>query len=97
VRYKEIGGAVADNSIRFEDLVLTLVQVLRTAPTKGGIRNALHHMWGYVSEVPNCRVHGNMNAWSLKRLLSVIQENVRITEQPYLANSTALSDLMVWL
>ena len=94
-RYKEFGKRVATQSVSFEQLTLELVELLRAPPSKGGIRNALQHMWGHVSNVsaPN----GNIDSWSLQRLLLLTQENAKKSNEPYLSNSTALSDLMVWL
>jgi uncharacterized protein YbgA (DUF1722 family) len=94
-RYKEFGKRLATQSVGFEQLALELVELLRTQPSKGGIRNALQHMWGHVSHVSEHK--GNIDSWSLHRLLLLTQENVRQSNEPYLTNSTALSDLMVWL
>ncbi|MCW8834163.1 MAG: DUF1722 domain-containing protein [Colwellia sp.] len=94
-KYKEIGARVAIKGVSCEELALELVELLRVEPSEGGIRNALQHMWGYVSGVSNYR--GNIETYSLKKLLMLIQKNVRKSNDPYLTNSTALSDLMVWL
>ncbi|MCW8888903.1 MAG: hypothetical protein OQK25_07565, partial [Gammaproteobacteria bacterium] len=76
---------------------IELVKLSRIPPDERGIRNALQHMWGYISEVPNSNCKGDINSWSLKKLLTLTQENVKISKEPYLTNSTALSELMVWL
>lgn len=96
-KYKEIGQKVSSKTINFETLSMELVKLLRIPPCEGGIRNALQHMWGYVSDVPNVNCKGNIESWSLKKTLILTQENVRISKEPYLTNSTALSELMVWL
>ncbi|MDH5326964.1 MAG: DUF1722 domain-containing protein [Gammaproteobacteria bacterium] len=95
--YKEIGRKVSGKSIDFDTLSMDLVSWLRTPPQASGIRNALQHMWGYVSQVSNENCKGNIKFWSLKKLLTLTQENVKISKDPYLLNSTALSELMVWL
>jgi hypothetical protein len=96
-RYRGIGMGVSSGEVTFEDLSTELVELLRTPPEEGGIRNALQHMWGYVSEILNSRCKGNMESWSLKMLLVHTQENARKSKQPYLMESTSLSELMVWL
>jgi len=95
-RYKDIGQAVADHSIEFARLVLSLVEFLRIPPGEGGIRNALQHMWGYVSHV------GEQNnsiaaEGSLMSLLQAIQQNAKQRDERYILQSTSLSELMVWL
>ncbi|WP_158969706.1 DUF1722 domain-containing protein [Paraglaciecola sp. L3A3] len=94
-RYKMFGKMVATQSVSFETLALELVDLLRVPPSEGGIRNALQHMWGHVSDVSEQQ--GCIDKWSLQKLLLCIQENVKKSNEPYLTNSTALSDLMVWL
>ena len=76
---------------------MELVEILRIQPGEGGVRNALQHMWGYVSEVDNENNNGNVESWSLKKLLALTQENVQKVNEPYLSQSTALSELMLWL
>lgn len=95
--YKEIGRNVSNKGIDFKQLSRELVDTLRRQPDEGGIRNALQHMWGYVSEVPNDKNNGRIASWSLKKLLTMTQENAIRSKQPYLLNSTALSELMAWL
>jgi len=96
-KYKEIGLKVSYKDTSFECLSLELVKTLRTPPGEGGIRNALQHMWGYVSEVQNANNDGNIESWSLQKLLTITQENAIKSNEPYLTKSTALSELMVWL
>ena len=94
LRYKEIGRKIANKNIDMQELSIELVELLRTAPNIGGVRNALQHMWGYVSDVSENK---NIKSWSLKTLLKRIQENTKATKQPYLTHSTALSELMLWV
>lgn len=94
-RYKEIGCEVAADRIAFPDLAVEMVDWLRVRPQPGGIRNALQHMWGYLSEGAGDRqavVQG-----SLPVLLHRVQKATLEHGQPYLLQSTALAELGVWL
>ncbi|MCG2634950.1 MAG: YbgA family protein [Gammaproteobacteria bacterium] len=95
--YKNIGRGLASKKIGFEYLSMELVKTLRIPPSEGGLRNALQHMWGYVSDVQNNNSDGDIDSWPLKKLLTLTQENVKKSNVPYLAMSTALSELMVWV
>ena len=78
----------------FSEIVLRVTELLQQQPTKGGIRNALQHMWGYVSKQDP--VEGRVvGSWSLDQFLIEIQQ--RATASPYILASTALSELQVWL
>ncbi len=96
VKYREIGRKVADRDIDLRQLALELVALLRIRPGEGGIRNALQHMWGYVSEGKK-PAGVSMEHWPLRRLLRQTQENARELNAKYLLQSTALSELMAWL
>lgn len=96
--YKKIGADVARISPRddFSGLACLLVESLRTPPSQGGLKNALQHMWGYVSdryEGPRDAVSGR----SLGHLLARIQDLTIRHRQPYLMESVALSELAVWI
>lgn len=94
--YRKIGSHVARGLMKFDDLSLILVEILREQPPTGGIRNALQHMWGYVSN--SIRDKGaHVSKWSLRELLFKIQDRAKTEGICYLLHSTALSDLMVWL
>lgn len=95
-RYREIGRLIADREIDFDRLSKLLIDILRTPPSKGGIKNAVQHMWGHVSD------HGKddkseVESWSLRRLLSNTQQRAMASKEPYLLGSTALSELMAWI
>lgn len=96
--YKSIGSLVSktDSAEVFCDLARTLSQILRVPPSEGGIRNALQHMWGYVSEFSQLP-EGTFEQWSLKELLEEIQERAVKHNEAYLLSSTALAELMVWI
>lgn len=95
-RYQALGSALAGGSgtLSFADLALELVGLLRKPPSLGGIRNALEHMGGYV------RQEGSPLPSALedpRALLAAIQERAVQGGVRYLLESTALSDLAVWL
>jgi len=90
--YKELGGEVAHGKFSddIEGLALLLTTTIRIRPTAGRLRNALLHMWGYVSE------EGMQPAASDAKLLMDIQALALEQERDYLLASTALSGLAVW-
>jgi hypothetical protein len=94
--YSTLGRKVAANGCEFDALATLLVEQLRQAPTMGGIRNALQHMWGYVADNHNGR-RADTAAWSAARLLGEIQRRVVAGGSTYLLSSTALAELMAWL
>ena len=73
-----------------------LVETLRSRPSEGGIRNALQHMWGYVKDV-DFRIQCRVDSWSSPRLMQTIHQRVKIAEEPYLLQSTALGELNAWI
>jgi len=96
-RYKTLGPMVAKMNPHedFSDLALELTLALRYAPSKGGLTNALQHMWGYVSQ--ECGTHTQaIQHWSLKKLLIKTQQLALQTKQPYLRHSTALSEFALF-
>ncbi len=95
-KYKKIGRGISSRKISFESLALELVEILRIPPTEGGIRNAVQHMWGYVSG-EHKGGSNDIESWSLKKLLIFTQENAKKINEPYINKSTALSELMAWL
>lgn len=95
-KYKEIGRAVSKQEIDFHTLSLLLVEILRIQPGNGGIRNAIQHMWGYVSEI-NEQNRRNVESWSLQQLLYATQKITMEANEPYITKSTALSELMAWI
>lgn len=95
-RYRRIGQDVAKARLGFDELALQLTGILREPPSEGGVRNAVQHMWGYVSDAANS-ARSDMTSWSLVRLLSETQKGAKDNRVSYLTHSTALSELMVWL
>ena len=94
--YRGIGRDVAHGKCGFSELASLLTEILRIPPNEGGIRNALQHMWGYVSH-NKYQKQSDLNNWSLKELLTETQKRAKKQNEQYLMASTALSDLMVWL
>ncbi|MDH5256980.1 MAG: DUF1722 domain-containing protein [Gammaproteobacteria bacterium] len=94
--YKSIGRKVT--TLKGDNLSISsqLVEILRVPPSAGGIRNVLHHMWGYVSDLYNGNKAG-INQWSLERHLKEIRTLAVSSENQYLLSSTALGELGAWL
>ncbi|KHE90706.1 MAG: DUF1722 domain-containing protein [Candidatus Scalindua rubra] len=80
----------------FSELAKIVTELLRTPPSIGGMRNALQHMWGYVSDF-HYTLKGEVELWSLSRLMEEIQLRSLASKDPYLTSSTALSELKVWM
>lgn len=94
--YKKIGREVAETGVDLSELTTSLTEILRNSPTKGGVINALQHMWGYVSDYsPN--IKSEVESWSAKRLLKEIQNRTITNKESYLTASTALSELKLWV
>jgi len=94
--YSTLGRKLATNARGFDEIAMLLVEQLRLAPSAGGIRNALQHMWGYVND-GRLGQRGNTAAWSAARLLREIQQRAVAAQTDYLLSSTALTELMAWL
>ncbi len=94
--YKEIGSNVAVTNVQFEDLSELLVEKLRDIPEPGTTRNAVLHMWDYVSG-PEGDKRILPDSLTTLKLLSIVQQRSMKRNVSYLINSTALSELMVWL
>jgi uncharacterized protein YbgA (DUF1722 family) len=96
--YKSIGRWVASRKAGsgMNDLYPELVSLLRLPPGEGNLRNAIQHMWGYVSSYA---------PWSEKmveqkntlNLLRRIQRLAFLHDIVYLKESTALGELPAWL
>ena len=95
--YKKIGKQVAGTAgTEYTALAALLTETLRTAPSAGGIRNALQHMQGHVSEyIPNSEQKSK--AGTLGEVLHRVQQGALAKQEPYLLASTALSELEVWI
>jgi len=91
--YSQIGPEVAHGIYRhnMEALAEKLVITLRLRPSPGHLHNALQHMWGHVSD-ESTPVPNNNAA-----LMQSIGKLVIQKQEPYLLNSTALSELQAWV
>ena len=98
LRYQEIGRRVAGmpSSQNYAELSQQLIEILRSRPSTGGIRNSLQHMWGYVS-AEYAGEKKNLHKWPLQKLLTEIQKLATATNESYLISSTALAELAVWI
>jgi hypothetical protein len=96
--YKEIGPTVAQMkpSQDFSDLALYLCKILRQPPHLGNMRNALLHMWGYVSDNNDTDL-SDINSWALQKLFRHVQKKALTSNHTYLLESIALSELKVWI
>ena len=79
----------------FSKLAKVTAELLRKAPSVGGIRNALQHMWGHVNmEADKGR---NISSGLPFKLLQEIQQRALDKNASYLLQSTALSELKAWI
>ena len=97
VKYKKLGQDIAGSKRCFEDLAQLLTELLRTEPSAGGIRNAVQHMWGHISKSISPREKPEVASWTTVRLLKKTQAKAVAAAEPFLLNSTALSELACWL
>ncbi len=96
--YKSIGIRVGKNKNPFyiDELLYLLSKELRTIPKEGGIRNALQHMWGYISKYSMIK-KSEVNNLSLTSLYHEIRKHTLARKQEYLMQQTALSELEMWI
>ncbi len=94
--YRKLGRDVSVMNPDFSEFTKMVTEMLRRPPSRGGLRNALQHMWGHVSDWPSAP-KGDVESWSLSRLMKEIQRCALASEEPYLTSSTALSELKVWI
>jgi hypothetical protein len=96
--YRKLGRDVSGMKPHqdFSELAKVVTELLREPPSIGGLRNALKHMWGHVSDCLFVQ-KGEVESWSLSRLLEEIQSCALSSKEPYLTSSTALSELKAWI
>jgi hypothetical protein len=92
--YRDIGRRVARmrRGSDIHPLALELVELLRRAPDPGSLENALEHMWGHVRRLAGHRTAGLSGSALLER----IRREALASGEPYLVQSTALSELSPW-
>jgi hypothetical protein len=78
------------------DLARDLVLLLRERPTAGRLANAVEHMWGHVSRRATPEEAASA-AGGAAEMLAVTQKLAIGHNESYLVESTALSDLAVFL
>ena len=95
--YKKIGRSVSNIKPNdpFSSLVVDLIELMKAKPLKGGLRNALQHMWGYFKK--DNLVDIDVESLSLIELLNIIQKLAYQKKEKYILESTALSDFEVWV
>jgi hypothetical protein len=95
--YKRIGTWVASkrNLRAIDDLALELTTLLRQPPNTKLVRNALLHMWGYVSEY-SAMINSDIDSIPVMKLLKRVQQLALSNSAQYLVHSTALSELGAW-
>jgi hypothetical protein len=93
---RRIGAVVAarNSAMSLERLAREVVEILRVPPPKGRLLNALQHMWGYVSEF----ARPTAADWQAPLVVLTAIRTLTVRHQiRYLLESTALSDLQVWI
>jgi uncharacterized protein YbgA (DUF1722 family) len=96
--YKRNGRWVASRKMDngMIDLYKACVSLLRCPPGEGNLRNAVQHMWGYVS--PYSSFAGKtIESKTTRSLLKEIQRLVFLHNIVYLKESTALGELQAWM
>lgn len=98
--YGEIGRSIIRSGplSEYTELIKEITFLLNTRPNKGGIRNSLHHMWGYINK-PYLKENKKppVQPDDLKKMLEIIQMSTVKYKISYLLSSTALSELMLWI
>ena len=96
--YKRFGRLVSSikTSNGIIDLYPELLTLLRCPPSEGNLRNAVQHMWGYVSSYSSF-VGKTIESKTTRSLLIEIQRLVFLHDVVYLKESTALSELQAWM
>ena len=96
--YKSIGRWVASRKAAsgISDLYPELVSMLRLPPGEGNLRNAVQHMWGYVSSYKSLSGE-TIERRPIRGLLKEIKRMVFLHNIVYLKESTALGELQAWI
>jgi hypothetical protein len=89
---RRLGPLVARQGVSMEDLAGVLVALLRLAPGPGRMRNAVQHLYGYISD----RTDLDSEQADFTSLLREIGRLARELKIKYLLESTALSELLGW-
>ena len=68
-----------------------MIETMRPEPQNGRLRNALNHMWGYVSDSQHHMPEQD------GELMQLIRQQAIVQQKRYLLESTALSELSIWI
>ncbi len=90
--YRDLGREVAENRISIQHLADKLVGILRWSADEKSLKNAIDHMWGYVSQ----HSRANPNQMELSDRLEEIRRLSIGHQVTYLIQSTALGELGYW-
>ncbi len=96
--YKYLGGwsASRKSGKGISDIYPELVSLLRCPPVEGNLRNAVQHMWDYVS--PSASLSGKaIERKTTRGLLAEIRRLAFLHDVVYLKESTALGELQAWM
>ncbi|MDH5387184.1 MAG: DUF1722 domain-containing protein [Gammaproteobacteria bacterium] len=95
--YQRMGKRLArqTGANQFNDVALELNTLLRQPPDEKLIKNALLHMWGYVSGYSPVSAEAVI-ALPKHQLLPTIQQLALANKVSYLLESTALAELCAW-
>lgn len=92
--YRQTGPAVARGTIGLDTLAAWLEARLVRAPSPGGLRNAVEHMWGHVSDrAGTSRSALGDEPWTL---LEEIGREAVSQDNRYLLEQVALTELFGW-
>ena len=91
--YTTLGSEVAHGKYRddMRGLANLMIETMRTEPQTGRLRNALNHMWGYVSDSQHHMPEQD------EELMQLIRQQAIVQQKHYLLESTALSELSIWI
>ncbi|OQX27582.1 MAG: hypothetical protein BWK80_04485 [Desulfobacteraceae bacterium IS3] len=89
--YKKYGKSVARKEISFEQLSYEMTAYLRMPTSTPSLRNALFHLWGYVSDFSSFKL--SESDFICFDLLKEIQRQSLLHNVSYLIFSTALGEL----
>lgn len=92
--YRQTGPKVAQGGIDFETLMVKLDAWLSQPPGPGGLRNAVEHMWGHISDQAK-HTRADIVDEPFVLLAKVGCEAVRQNNR-YLLEQTALTELFGW-
>ncbi len=94
--YRRTGRSLArlTEAPSLEELALPLTGYLRKRPSRGGLTNALQHMWGYLREF--ARTEGLPMPGDTLALSEALRRLALAHDITYLVHSTALNDLHAW-